>query len=527
MPSDSNREPCQDYIDQSNKSENQFDSKTKNCNNKRSRNSKSNEFSHDSLADSEIIAAITDENLKKLNIDPNSKEGKKVRRKIRNRMSAQLHRERKKNYIDTLEELVKEKDSTILLLQNQINSLVLENEKLRSGLNINTDEVFHDVSQKMSPTSKKIKINHTSQSYESYSANSMVTTSESDSETSSVQSKDETNSHSLQSRFSLFSFFLFVGFTFWGFPQIPLEVSLSNNDQSYSAVQTSFGQSTNIPGRLLLADTNKENENLFISTSHNINDYNSQKTKLPVVSLKDSNNLWFYEDELMQLYPTDIEKLSLNDTSNIPNKKINTEKLGNLRQRNKNISNHENEAPSIQNINIEKYFGNPSKIVVMSGKAVFDPLLLPVRAADNIANENPYKSNIPSKSLVSSYYPSSSRQESKDYAISSWHNLPSSDIPDPSLKMKALTVTHSPPVSLTTNEIPMLMMLLPASLIKWGTSWNGENNNEEAFNAFMNNLNKENQTNSGNPDIPDESSLWIEIGCSVFKAQLVRNVTLM
>ena len=47
------------------------------------------------------------------------------------------------------------------------------------------------------------------------------------------------------------------------------------------------------------------------------------------------------------------------------------------------------------------------------------------------------------------------------------------------------------------------------------------------INNFMKDLNhKENQTDNEN-DVPKDSSLWVEIGCSVFKAQLVRNVTLM
>ena len=47
--------------------------------------------------DAELILQATEHNLRLLgNIDPNSKEGKKQRRKIRNRMSAQIHRNRKK-----------------------------------------------------------------------------------------------------------------------------------------------------------------------------------------------------------------------------------------------------------------------------------------------------------------------------------------------------------------------------------------------------------------------------------------------
>ena len=58
-------------------------------------------------------------------LNPNDpKEVKKHRRLIRNRMSAQLHRERKKAYIDKLEAEVAHRDGVIKALQN-------ENEKLR------------------------------------------------------------------------------------------------------------------------------------------------------------------------------------------------------------------------------------------------------------------------------------------------------------------------------------------------------------------------------------------------------------
>ena len=46
-----------------------------------------------------LIAEATAETLESLNIDPESKEGKKTKRRIRNRMSAQHHRDRKNQYI--------------------------------------------------------------------------------------------------------------------------------------------------------------------------------------------------------------------------------------------------------------------------------------------------------------------------------------------------------------------------------------------------------------------------------------------
>jgi FtsZ-binding cell division protein ZapB len=64
--------------------------------------------------------------------DPN--ELKKQRRLIRNRMSAQLHRERKKAYIDKLEAEVKQRDGTIGVLGSRVQELETENQKLRQLL---------------------------------------------------------------------------------------------------------------------------------------------------------------------------------------------------------------------------------------------------------------------------------------------------------------------------------------------------------------------------------------------------------
>lgn len=52
-----------------------------------------------------------------------TKEDKKQRRLIRNRMSAQLHRERKKAYVDHLEGLVKERDDEIAKLKEEVANL--------------------------------------------------------------------------------------------------------------------------------------------------------------------------------------------------------------------------------------------------------------------------------------------------------------------------------------------------------------------------------------------------------------------
>jgi hypothetical protein len=73
--------------------------------------------------DAELIAASTEEQMNLLGIDPNSREGKQQRRRIRNRMSAQLHRERKAMYIDALESFVRIKDARIKSLESQVHQL--------------------------------------------------------------------------------------------------------------------------------------------------------------------------------------------------------------------------------------------------------------------------------------------------------------------------------------------------------------------------------------------------------------------
>lgn len=67
-----------------------------------------------------------------LSNDP--KDEKKQRRLIRNRMSAQLHRERKKAYIDKLEAEIKQRDSVIDGLNGRLNGAQQENLRLRQLL---------------------------------------------------------------------------------------------------------------------------------------------------------------------------------------------------------------------------------------------------------------------------------------------------------------------------------------------------------------------------------------------------------
>ena len=70
--------------------------------------------------DSELISQATEQTLALMKLDPNSKEGKKQRRRIRNQMSAQLHRERKKQYIEALEDCIRDRDVQIRELEEKL-----------------------------------------------------------------------------------------------------------------------------------------------------------------------------------------------------------------------------------------------------------------------------------------------------------------------------------------------------------------------------------------------------------------------
>lgn len=81
--------------------------------------------------DADLIERATEEQVQILGIDCRGTEGKKQRRRIRNRMSAQLHRERKRLYIDALECFVKLKEERIGALERDVKKLAKENDALK------------------------------------------------------------------------------------------------------------------------------------------------------------------------------------------------------------------------------------------------------------------------------------------------------------------------------------------------------------------------------------------------------------
>ncbi len=86
--------------------------------------------------DAEKIAEVTEAALKSLDIDPNSQDAKKKRRQIRNRLSAQFHRDRKNAYIKQLEDASDASKKLIESLQKRIYELEQENVFLKDQLGV-------------------------------------------------------------------------------------------------------------------------------------------------------------------------------------------------------------------------------------------------------------------------------------------------------------------------------------------------------------------------------------------------------
>lgn len=100
----------------------------------------SNSMSSMALMNTEIDAT-GEERLRALeaqleNLDPDSKEAKKKRRLIRNRMSAQLHRERKKAYVGQLEEQLQQKEKELEQLHAKLLAMANESTDLKKKLEV-------------------------------------------------------------------------------------------------------------------------------------------------------------------------------------------------------------------------------------------------------------------------------------------------------------------------------------------------------------------------------------------------------
>lgn len=578
--------------------------------------------------DAAIIAAAIDAHLKKLQLDPSSKEGKRQRRRLRNRMSAQLHRERKKAYIDELEKKVYDRDILIEKLR-------FENTELRKDLDLLNKRFLFNPSSTVSVSGS--------------TASSIVTTIDHDSSENTfeveddnistgsngnIKIKDESTDWKSSKRIRFLSILCIFCWSFYSQPvkYISSNFLMSNflpynlnefmerrdnsNLMSTSTMSNPFVDDLThavVPfsqRRSLLSIDKSEDATITSSESPAKSNKAVVSTALatslhskipplvpyipPVVSnVRDRDYvLWKYQSNIMQFYPVLTESTSLlsdmdEDIHNFHRFSLNSSFVNSRIMSNSNhttsksrkylrsrkqtsfnfvnsstlsfTSSHTNMENDI-NASIESKSGpvvlippvdesktrtsinraSVSRILVTEGKTLLDPALA-YRSFPN--SKKTMESQEANKSNTADYL--DSLQSNDAFSVS---RVPIVSAP----KIVMIPQSQSEPQSTTTfssiisststamalvekdnanaNASNLLVMLVPATSVRWGKSWSDSSDNSMEW--MLRALNYTSMVSEVNSDESSTSSLsiddlWVEIGCSIFRAQLVNNVTLI
>lgn len=260
----------------------------------------------------------------------------------------------------------------------------------------------------------------------------------------------------------------------------------------------------------------------------------SSKTK-NIVDSSSSTALWVYQDRYLQLYPKDIVAPS----SSASPQGASSPASPSSKSSNKYLRTTKDDTTSaVVNIIPQPWDHNvadaksgthsslPSasinRILMTSGAALLDPSLYINRPHVTIVNNQQASSG--SSSLNDRISDTQSRE------LSSWTSS-STKLNDMRSQKKSLVVNTVDNMS-DVNKDHMaqdnvLVILLPASSIRWGGSWSESKDRD--INWILNQTYAgsgseefEGGENSGNPD----PNLWLEVICTISRANLVRNVTL-
>ena len=581
-------------------------------------------------ADADLIASATEENLRKLGIDPNSNEGKKQRRKIRNRLSAQLHRERKKGYISYLEGLVNERDARLAAVSIRMKGLYRENMKLRSKLGYRRSKGM-DLDYSSTATA-----GHT----DSDTGEDSDTVSVSSNEAATLMPNISSRGITIGTRFkgskigstvSLFSAVLMISITLFG-PNIQnvnpsnevtadktggtLNVMAFKDDVNGNLLSPSDQTAVTKDNNMQLIAPHVSRRLLSASSallSQNLNDFIKQpdvytRTQVPsdvtkslvpsvnryeiagqrIPSSGPSQSLWQYRDHITDLYPPVVRYYRSDKDINNNNYTVQMRVSRHLRtrdERNVTLSAH---TPSVVQRRYEDRSDqsitkpNQNKIYTEEvntgededgsmGKTLVPVFLQPVLSQSKVPEgiSSPRHSN--QQSIPSIDYTTTSTSTNNYKSMSRVLLTQGRALLDPSLVdaplvdrknnvvqtgekdtvatslIKTLSTWTSsgqsgqsgikPPVvqvgvnamgTSPSSESNMLVMLLPASSVRWGRNWG--DSTEGTMEAMLKGLNftgtDGDGTYAGNANTEKEEGMWVEIGCSVFRAHLVRNVTL-
>ena len=442
--------------------------------------------------DADLILLATDECIKTMNIDPNSKEGKKQRKLVRNRMSAQMHRERKKAYITYLENIIRHRESVISSMQNKLTYLSKENEILHRNKPVSSNSSSNYTTSNDVDTSDALSIS------------SVDTIAPLD----SAVNIEEPDKKKYRTTVSFFSLIFMVAFTLFAnpkspapfadkYPLVPSISAMNSIDSTYNVPNPSSNWQL-IASPIVLNDatdfTRVQDEKppaiLSLDAPENKNNRNI---------IRSTNAIWKFQDKVVQLFP------NVNDTQD----KLRIKKR-NLRNGYSHDVDKRALIPSYTQSGMESFHGHASssisssKVLITQGQALLHPALSIGMSSDNMKQTTKTASNMSTKSdtsvsttALSPYYVGASSSPAAPHAL--------------------LSISSSDDAPQENND-NMLLMILPANQVRWGKSVSDSLSMETL-------LSNNNFTSDGDTALADD--MWVEIGCAVFKAQLVKNVTLI
>jgi hypothetical protein len=532
--------------------------------------------SHPDDEDARLIALETELHLKKLNISPDSREGKVERRKVQNRMSAQMHRERKRAYIETLEDEIAGRDATIAEMAVYIRQL---EDTVRAGGGVVAGlPASGDRSLSGQTTSE-------SESDAGYSSS-----------TSAPYKERKTSGAPLG--LSLFSlvFMMSFGFTLMAKPDMLGSILSSPSAHSWEAgagagalSRAERGDGWPGHGRVLLASappapaaalvaTDDDDDMVISSVSSSVSAAGPapapalaaasrarRVTAAAAAAVASGNtSLWNFDAPVAHLYcphpaaardgsgraparangdavsgalvttfpkvPSSPAQASLRGSAGV---KLGSREGRSVEQRALIHADAMSQSRSPQNTMGMGPDFFPSQILMTEGKALLDPSLV---QSPRVVHRNSFGFANPSDEVVHIHRMAGGAKREPEAAAeseigtalvasssvgSTWGSLGSN---------RGSHYAHSSASAglgadraVETSASPQFVMMLPLNSVKWGTSWDEDDSLDNPLTQLLKTL----QSNSTSPSGPvDTDSYWIEIGCSVIKAQLVKNVTL-
>jgi len=443
--------------------------------------------------DADLIFLATEECIKSMSIDPNSKEGKKQRKLIRNRMSAQMHRERKKAYITYLENIIRHRESVISSMQNKLTYLTKEN------------KILH----KNKPASSNTSTNYTTSSDADISDIVSISSGDTITQVDITASIDEPDKKKYRTTVSFFSLIFMVAFTLFASPKSPAPFAdkypLVPSISAMNSIETTYNipNPTNnwplIASPIVLSDTT-DYTRVQGEMPSSILSLDLPEDKNDRSIIRNTNAIWKFQDKVVQLFPN----------ANNTHDKLRIKKR-NLR--NGYASNDDKRAliPTYSHSDMGSFHSHSSSSILSSSKVLITQGQALLHPALSIGMSNRYMKQ--SAKTVDNNEVKSETSVSTTTALSPYYGDATSSPAAP----KALLSISSSEIPPGTND-NMLLMLLPANQVRWGKSVS-DSLSMEAL------LSNSNFTLDG--DAAPADDMWVEIGCAIFKAQLVKNVTLI